>query len=300
MTMFSRSSWVSGATAAGSGIFVFALVVGLLDQILPTLPKVSLSLAGIPGILAAAGASYGAWRVVQMGLQSASWSDFRESLVATLSPFDPADHGGEPRQPKGDPRPWQVAQEIRQTQLRHQKILDRIKQRVKAEIQTCERAQAQLRSEQQRSRVLQAQAQQLQQHLQNLQTSSPSPSSESTKPTPEQALRQKLRQLQSQVTTLKIELERQRTQLQHAEAERAQLQQQQQKLKRILQRKKLENRELRSQQAEWARQLEQTQQELQTLRESYRALQVLQEISSTLTQNPSHERAETESSGSSD
>jgi hypothetical protein len=298
--MLSRSSWVSGAAAAGSGIFVFALVVGLLDQILPTLPKVSLSLAGIPGILAAAGASYGAWRVVQMGLQSASWSDFRESLVATLSPFDPADHGGEPRQPKGDPRPWQVAQEIRQTQLRHQKILDRIKQRVKAEIQTCERAQAQLRSEQQRSRVLQAQAQQLQQHLQNLQTSSPSPSSESTKPTPEQALRQKLRQLQSQVTTLKIELERQRTQLQHAEAERAQLQQQQQKLKRILQRKKLENRELRSQQAEWARQLEQTQQELQTLRESYRALQVLQEISSTLTQNPSHERAETESSGSSD
>ncbi|MFT0797545.1 hypothetical protein [Synechococcus sp. R5-12] len=298
--MLSRSSWVSGAAAAGSGIFVFALVVGLLDQILPTLPKVSLSLAGIPGILAAAGASYGAWRVVQMGLQSASWSDFRESLVATLSPFDPADHGGEPRQPKGDPRPWQVAQEIRQTQLRHQKILDRIKQRVKAEIQTCERARAQLRSEQQRSRVLQAQAQQLQQHLQNLQTSSPSPSSESTKPTPEQALRQKLRQLQSQVTTLKIELERQRTQLQHAEAERAQLQQQQQKLKRILQRKKLENRELRSQQAEWARQLEQTQQELQTLRESYRALQVLQEISSTLTQNPSHERAETESSGSSD
>jgi flagellar biosynthesis GTPase FlhF len=298
--MLSRSSWVSGAAAAGSGIFVFALVVGLLDQILPTLPKVSLSLAGIPGILAAAGASYGAWRVVQMGLQSASWRDFRESLVATLSPFDPADHGGEPRQPKGDPRPWQVAQEIRQTQLRHQKILDRIKQRVKAEIQTCERAQAQLRSEQQRSRVLQAQAQQLQQHLQNLQTSSPSPSSESTKPTPEQALRQKLRQLQSQVTTLKIELERQRTQLQHAEAERAQLQQQQQKLKRILQRKKLENRELRSQQAEWARQLEQTQQELQTLRESYRALQVLQEISFTLTQNPSHERAETESSGSSD
>lgn len=298
--MLSRSSWVSGAAAAGSGIFVFALVVGLLDQILPTLPKVSLSLAGIPGILAAAGASYGAWRVVQMGLQSASWSDFRESLVATLSPFDPADHGGEPRQPKGDPRPWQVAQEIRQTQLRHQKILDRIKQRVKAEIQTCERAQAQLRSEQQRSRVLQAQAQQLQQHLQNLQTSSPSPSSESTKPTPEQALRQKLRQLQSQVTTLKIELERQRTQLQHAEAERAQLKQQQQKLKRILQRKKLENRELRSQQAEWARQLEQTQQELQTLRESYRALQVLQEIGFTLTQNLSHERAETESSGSSD
>jgi hypothetical protein len=294
--MLSRSSWVSGAAAAGSGIFVFALVVGLLDQILPTLPKVSLSLAGIPGILAAAGASYGAWRVVQMGLQSASWSDFRESLVATLSPFDPADHGGEPRQPKGDPRPWQVAQEIRQTQLRHQKILDRIKQRVKAEIQTCERAQAQLRSEQQRSRVLQAQAQQLQQHLQNLQTSSPSPSSESTKPTPEQALRQKLRQLQSQVTTLKIELERQRTQLQHAEAERAQLQQQQQKLKRILQRKKLENRELRSQQAEWARQLEQTQQELQTLRESYRALQVLQEISSTLTQNLSHKIAETEPS----
>jgi hypothetical protein len=294
--MLSRSSWVSGAAAAGSGIFVFALVVGLLDQILPTLPKVSLSLAGIPGIMAAAGASYGAWRVVQMGLQSASWSDFRESLVATLSPFDPADHGGEPRQPKGDPRPWQVAQEIRQTQLRHQKILDRIKQRVKAEIQTCERAQAQLRSEQQRSRVLQAQAQQLQQHLQNLQTSSPSPSSESTKPTPEQALRQKLRQLQSQVTTLKIELERQRTQLQHAEAERAQLQQQQQKLKRILQRKKLENRELRSQQAEWARQLEQTQQELQTLRESYRALQVLQEISSTLTQNLSHKIAETEPS----
>ena len=296
MTMFSRSSWVSGAAAAGSGIFVFALVVGLLDQILPTLPRVSLSLAGIPGILAAAGASYGAWRVVQMGLQSASWSDFRESLVATLSPFDPADHGGEPRQPKGDPRPWQVAQEIRQTQLRHQKILDRIKQRVKAEIQTCERAQAQLRSEQQRSRVLQAQAQQLQQHLQNLQTSSPSPSSESTKPTPEQALRQKLRQLQSQVTTLKIELERQRTQLQHAEAERAQLQQQQQKLKRILQRKKLENRELRSQQAEWARQLEQTQQELQTLRESYRALQVLQEIGFTLTQNLSHKIAETEPS----
>jgi hypothetical protein len=294
--MLSRSSWVSGAAAAGSGIFVFALVVGLLDQILPTLPKVSLSLAGIPGILAAAGASYGAWRVVQMGLQSASWSDFRESLVATLSPFDPADHGGEPRQPKGDPRPWQVAQEIRQTQLRHQKILDRIKQRVKAEIQTCERAQAQLRSEQQRSRVLQAQAQQLQQHLQNLQTSSPSPSSESTKPTPEQALRQKLRQLQSQVTTLKIELERQRTQLQHAEAERAQLQQQQQKLKRILQRKKLENRELRSQQAEWARQLEQTQQELQTLRESYRALQVLQEIGFTLTQNLSHKIAETEPS----
>ncbi len=69
--MLSRSSWVSGAAAAGSGIFVFALVVGLLDQILPTLPKVSLSLAGIPGILAAAGASYGAWRVVQMGLQSA-------------------------------------------------------------------------------------------------------------------------------------------------------------------------------------------------------------------------------------
>ena len=294
--MLSRSSWVSGAAAAGSGIFVFALVVGLLDQILPTLPRVSLSLAGIPGILAAAGASYGAWRVVQMGLQSASWSDFRESLVATLSPFDPADHGGEPRQPKGDPRPWQVAQEIRQTQLRHQKILDRIKQRVKAEIQTCERAQAQLRSEQQRSRVLQAQAQQLQQHLQNLQTSSPSPSSESTKPTPEQALRQKLRQLQSQVTTLKIELERQRTQLQHAEAERAQLQQQQQKLKRILQRKKLENRELRSQQAEWARQLEQTQQELQTLRESYRALQVLQEIGFTLTQNLSHKIAETEPS----
>ncbi|MGY2780423.1 regulator of replication initiation timing [Thermostichus sp. MS-CIW-23] len=298
--MLSRSSWVSGAAAAGSGIFVFALVVGLLDQILPTLPRVSLSLAGIPGILAGIGSAYGVWQVVQMGLQSASWSDFRESLVATLSPFDPADHGGEPRQPKGDPRPWQVAQEIRQTQLRHQKILDRIKQRVKAEIQTCERAQAQLRSEQQRSRVLQAQAQQLQQHLQNLQTSSPSPSSESTKPAPEQALRQKLRQLQSQVTTLKIELERQRTQLQHAEAERAQLQQQQQKLKRILQRKKLENRELRSQQAEWARQLEQTQQELQTLRESYRALQVLQEISSTLTQNPSHERAETESSGSSD
>ncbi|MFS8835225.1 hypothetical protein NW809_03900 [Synechococcus sp. WC101] len=283
--MFSRSSWVSGAAAAGSGIFVFALVVGLLDQILPTLPKVSLSLAGIPGLLAAIGASYGVWRLVQMGLQSHSWPDFRESLLAAVSPFDPADHGGRPRQPEVDPRPLQVAEEIRQTQLRHQKILDRTKQQVKAEIQTCERPQAQLRSEQQRCRVLQAQAQRLQRHLQNLQTSSPpsSPNSKPAKPTPERELRHRLRQLQSQVTTLKIELERQGIQLQQSEAERAQLQQQQQKLKRLLQRTKSENQKLRSQQEEWARQLEQSQQELRTLRESYRALQTLWEIGSTLT-----------------
>lgn len=299
--MSSRSSWVPGAAAAGSGLFVFALVVGLLDQILPTLPKVSLSLAGIPGLVAAIGASYGVWRLVQMGLQSHSWPDFRASLLAAVSPFDPADHGGRPRRPEVDPRPLQVAEEIRQTQLRHQKILDRIKQQVKAEIQTCERAQAQLRSEQQRCRVLQAQAQQLQRHLQNLQTSPPpsSPNSKPAKPTPGRELHQKLRQLQSQVTALKIELERQGIQLQQSEAERAQLQQQQQKLKRLLQRTKCENRQLRSQHDQWARQLEQTQQELQVLRQSYRALQVLQEIGATLAQKPLPEIPEKEPSGTS-
>ncbi|MEN9221060.1 MAG: hypothetical protein Q6M04_01340 [Thermostichus sp. BF3_bins_97] len=279
MMMVSRSSWVSGAAAAGFGVMVFALVVGLLDHIMPTLPKLSLSLAGIPGLLVGGGAAFGALRGIQLGLQSASWADFRASLLAAASPFDPADHGGKPRQPAVDPRPWQVAQEIRQTQLRHQKALNRIKQQVKAEIQTCERAQAQLRSEQERCQVLQAQAQQLQQHLQTLPPHTPPPSQNSNK---ERELRHKLRQLQSQVTTLKTELERQGIQLQHSEAERAQLQHQQQKLKRILRRTKAENQELRTRQDQWAQQAEQSQQELQALQRSYRALQVLQEVESTL------------------
>ncbi len=265
---FSRSSWVLGAAAAGIGIVVFALVVGLLDRMMPTLPKLSLSLAGIPGILVGMGSAYGVWQVVQMGLQSDSWADFRASLVEAASPFDLAEHGGKPRQPDGDPRPWQVAEEIRQTQLRHQKALNRIKQQVKAEIQTCERAQAQLRSEQQRCQVLQTQAQQLQQHLQTLPPHTPPPSQASNQTSnKERELRHKLRQLQSQVTTLKTELERQGIQLQHSEAERAQLQQQQQKLKRILRRTKSENQELRSQQDQWAQQVEQSQQELQALQQ---------------------------------
>ncbi|MEN9224643.1 MAG: hypothetical protein Q6L60_10145 [Thermostichus sp. HHBFW_bins_43] len=285
--MVSRLSWVSGAAAAVSGVLVFALVVGLLDHIMPTLPKLSLSLAGIPGLLAGVGAAYGVLRGAQLVRQSASWADFRASLLAAVSPFDPADHGGKPRQPAGDSRLWQgapdygaqLAQEIRQTQLRHQKALNRIKQQVRAEIQTCERAQAQLRSEQERCRVLQAQAQQLQQHLQTLPLYTPSPSQNFGK---EGELRRKLRQVQSQVTTLKTELERQRLQLQHSEAERAQLQHQQQKLKRILRRTKAENQELRTQQEQWAQQAEQSQQELQALQHSYRALQVLQEVESTL------------------
>ncbi len=211
MAIIPRSSWISGVAAAGSGLLACALVAGLLDQILPTLPKVSLSLAGIPGLLVGLGAAYGVWWVTQVALQSASWADFRELLLKTLSPFDPADHGGRPRQSEVDPRP-------------------------------------------------------------------PAP-----RPKPERALRHKLRQLQSQVTTLKIELERQGIRLQQSEAERAQLQQQQQKLQRLLHCTKSENQKLRSQQEEWARQLEQSQQELRTLRESYRALQTLWEISSTLT-----------------
>ncbi len=265
---------------------MFALVVGLLDRMMPTLPKLSLSLAGIPGILVGVGSAYGVWQVVQMGLQSSSWADFRALLLEAASPFDLAEHGGKPRQPDGDPRPGQVAEEIRQTQLRHQKALNRIKQQVKAEIQICERAQAQLRSEQQRCQVLQTQAQQLQQHLQTLQTL-PSPTPPPFRPArqssnKERELRHKLRQLRSQVTTLKTELERQGIQLQHSEAERAQLQQQQQKLKRILRRTQSENQELRSQQDQWAQQVEQSQQELQALRHSYRALQVLQEVGDTL------------------
>jgi len=292
--MSSRSSWISGVAAAGSGLLVCAVVAGLLDQILPTLPKVSLSLAGIPGLLVGLGSAYGVWWVTQMALQSPSWADFRKSLLEAVSPFDPADHGG---RPAGDSRLWQLAQEIRQTQLRHQKILDRIKQQVKAEIQICERVQAQLRSEQQQCRVLQEQVQQLQQHLQNLQTSSPSPQ---LKPEREQALRHKLRQLQSQVTTLRIELERQGIQLQQSEAERAQLQQQQQKLKRLLHRTKSENQKLRSQQEQWARQLEQSQQELRTLQEAYRALQTLCEIGSGLTsKTTASEIAAAEPSGTS-
>jgi hypothetical protein len=296
--MLSRSSWVSGAAAAGSGIFVFALVVGLLDQILPTLPKVSLSLAGIPGILAAAGASYGAWRVVQMGLQSGSWTDFRASLVAALSPFDPADYGGNPRQPEEDSLPLQSVDEDPQTQIRDRQILDQAEQQTETETEVSEHTQVRLQGEQHQDQASQAKAQQLQ-PLQELSLPS-SPSPESAKPTPEPELNQKLRQLQMQVATLKIELELQEIQLQQLEVRRTRLQQQKQKLKHVLRRTASENQRLRFLQEQKARQLEQTQQELQTLRESYRALQVLQEISSTLTQNPSHERAETESSGSSD
>ncbi|WP_244352176.1 hypothetical protein [Thermostichus vulcanus] len=267
----------------------WALVVGLLDQMMPTLPKLSISLAWIPGILAGLGATYGALSTLRLALQSESWTDFRASLLATWVPFDPADHGGKPRQPAVDPRPGQIAQEIQQIQLRHQKTLNRIKQQVQAEIQTCERAQAQLRNEQQRCQVLQAQAQQLQQYLQTLPPHTPPPSQTSNSQTSnkERELRQKLRQLQSQIVTLKTELERQGIQLQHSETERAQLQQQQQKLKRLLRRAKAENQELRSQQEHRAKQMEQTQQELQALQSSYRALQVLQEVESGLPQSDS-------------
>ncbi|WP_228375303.1 MULTISPECIES: hypothetical protein [unclassified Synechococcus] len=296
--MFSRSSWVSGAAAAGSGIFVFALVVGLLDQILPTLPKVSLSLAGIPGLLAAIGASYGVWRLVQMGLQSHSWPDFRESLLAAVSPFDPADYGDNPRQPEEDSLPLQSVDEDPQTQIRDRQILDQAEQQTETETEVSEHTQVRLQGEQHQDQASQAKAQQLQ-PLQELSSPS-SPSPESAKPTPEPELNQKLRQLQMQVATLKIELELQEIQLQQLEVRRTRLQQQKQKLKHVLRRTASENQRLRFLQEQKARQLEQTQQELQALRESYRALQVLQEISSTLTQNPSHERAETESSGSSD
>lgn len=296
--MFSRSSWVLGAAAAGSGIFVFALVVGLLDQILPTLPKVSLSLAGIPGLLAAIGASYGVWRLVQMGLQSHSWPDFRESLLAAVSPFDPADYGGNPRQPEEDSLPLQSVDEDPQTQIRDRQILDQAEQQTETETEVSEHTQVRLQGEQHQDQASQAKAQQLQ-PLQELSSPS-SPSPESAKPTPEPELNQKLRQLQMQVATLKIELELQEIQLQQLEVRRTRLQQQKQKLKHVLRRTASENQRLRFLQEQKARQLEQTQQELQALRESYRALQVLQEISSTLTQNPSHERAETESSGSSD
>ncbi|MEN9232315.1 MAG: hypothetical protein Q6L68_15565 [Thermostichus sp. DG02_5_bins_236] len=282
--MVSRSSWVSGAAAAGIGVVTMALVVGLLDQILPTLPKLSISLAWIPGLLVGIGATYGALSTLRLALQSDSWADFRASLLKIWVPFDPAEHGGKPRQPAEDPRPGQIAQEIRQTQLRHQKTLNRIKQQVQAEIQTCERAQAQLRSEQQRCQALQAQAQQLQQHLHTLPPHTPPPCQKSNK---ERELRQKLRQLQSQIITLKTELERQGIQLQHSETEQAQLQQQQQKLKRLLHRTKAENQELRSQQEHWAKQMEQTQQELQALQSSYRALQVLQEVEAGLLQSDS-------------
>ncbi|MGY4521659.1 hypothetical protein [Thermostichus sp. MS-CIW-30] len=292
--MLSRSSWVSGAAAAGSGIFVFALVVGLLDQILPTLPKVSLSLAGIPGILAGIGSAYGVWQVVQMGLQSASWSDFRESLVATLSPFDPADYGGNPRQPEEDSLPLQSVDEDPQTQIRDRQILDQAEQQTETETEVSEHTQVRLQGEQHQDQASQAKAQQLQ-PLQELSSPS-SPSPESAKPTPEPELNQKLRQLQMQVATLKIELELQEIQLQQLEVRRTRLQQQKQKLKHVLRRTASENQRLRFLQEQKARQLEQTQQELQALRESYRALQVLQEISFTLTQNLSHKIAETEPS----
>jgi hypothetical protein len=198
MTRLVRSFWISGAAAAGSGLLVFAGVVALLDQILPTLPKISLSLAGIPGLAAGLGAAYGVWWLARLALQSTSWGSFREALLEALSPFDPADHGGQPRL-----RP---------------------------------------------------------------------------KPSPEQALRQ----LQSQVAALEAELERQGIQLQQAKAEQAQLQQRQQHLERLLQCTKWENQKLHSQQEEWARQLEQSQEKLQALQASYRALETLCEISFAL------------------
>lgn len=278
--MIFRSSWVSAVAAAGIGVMTLTLVVGLLEQILPTLPKLSLSLAWIPGLLAGMGATYGAWSTLKLALRSDSWADFRALLLETWMPFDPAEHGGKPRQPVEDLRPEQIAQEIRQTQLRHQKILNRIKQQVQAEIQLCERAQAQLRSEQQRCQALQAQAQQLQQYLQTLPHHSP-------KSNKEQQLRQKFRQLQSEIITLKTKLERQGLQLQQSETERAQLQQQQQQLKRLLHRTKAENQELRSQQEHQAKQLEQTQQELQALQTFCRALKVLQEVEASLPQSNS-------------
>jgi len=259
--MFSRSSWVSGAAAAGSGIFVFALVVGLLDQILPTLPKVSLSLAGIPGLLAAIGASYGVWRLVQMGLQSHSWPDFRESLLAAVSPFDPADYGGNPRQPEEDSLPLQSVDEDPQTQIRDRQILDQAEQQTETETEVSEHTQVRLQGEQHQDQASQAKAQQLQ-PLQELSSPS-SPSPESAKPTPEPELNQKLRQLQMQVATLKIELELQEIQLQQLEVRRTRLQQQKQKLKHVLRRTASENQRLRFLQEQKARQLEQTQQELQ-------------------------------------
>ncbi|MCF2971722.1 hypothetical protein L1047_11005 [Synechococcus sp. Nb3U1] len=261
-----------------------ALVVGLFDQILPTLPKLSISLAWLPGILVGVGATYGALKTLRLALSSDSWADLRASLLATWVPFDPAEHGGKPRQPEVEPRPGQIAQEIRQIQIRHQKLLNRIKQQVRAEIQTCEQAQAQLRSEQQRCQALQAQAQQLQQHLQTLPPHTPPPSPKANQ---EGELRRQLRQLQFQIITLKTELEQQGLQLQHTEAERAQLQQQQQKLKRLLRHIKAENQELRSQQDQWAQQAEQSQQQLQALQHSYRALQVLREVEVDLSQSDS-------------
>ncbi|HIK19841.1 MAG TPA: hypothetical protein IGR15_01980 [Synechococcus sp. M44_DOE_062] len=273
-------------------------MVGLLDRILPTLPKVSLSLAGIPGILAGIGSAYGVWQVVQMGLQSGSWTDFRASLVAALSPFDPADHGGNPRQPEENSLPLQSVQEGPQTQIGNRRTPDHAEQQTETETEVSEHTQVRLRGEQQQDQALQAKAQQLQ-PLQEL--SSPSSlSPESAKPTPEPELNPKLRQLQMQVATLKIELELQEIQLQQLEVRRTRLQQQKQKLKHVLRRTASENQRLRFLQEQKARQLEQIQQELQALQQSYRALQVLQEIGSTLTQNPSHKIAETESSGSSD
>lgn len=70
-----------------------------------------------------------------------------------------------------------------------------------------------------------------------------------------------------QVATLKIELELQEIQLQQLEVRRTRLQQQKQKLKHVLRRTASENQRLRFLQEQKARQLEQTQQELQALRE---------------------------------
>ncbi|MEN9203938.1 MAG: hypothetical protein Q6K80_07480 [Thermostichus sp. DG_1_6_bins_120] len=268
--MVSRASWVSVAAASGSGLLVFWVVVVLLDRILPTLPRFSISLAWIPGSLVGAAASYGVWVLLRMALRSASWADFRAELLRAWVPFDPGDHGGKPRQ--GHSSLSQIAQEIQQTQLQQQKVLNRIEQQVQAEIQICKRAQAQLRGEQQWFQALQAQAQQMQQHLGKL-CSQTLPKSNQ-----QRELRHKIRQLQSQITNLKLELERQKLQLQQSEAERVHLQKQQRKLKRLLQRTQVENQELRSQQDHLTQQAAQVQQELRTLQSSWRALQVLQEI----------------------
>ncbi len=109
MPRLSRSSWILGAAAAGSGLCVAAGVAALLNRILPTLPKVSL--AGIPGLAAGLAAAYGVWWVARLALQSASWGSFREALLEALSPFDPADHGGQPRQ-QPQPSPEQALMQL--------------------------------------------------------------------------------------------------------------------------------------------------------------------------------------------
>ncbi len=257
-------------------------VAGVLDQVLPTLPHLSFSLAWIPAFLVGAGVTYGALTTLKLALEANSWADFRESLLAVWAPFDPADHGGKPQLPEEDPSWRQLAQEIRQTQLRQQRILNHIKEQLQAEIQECKRAQAQLRSEQQRFQILQAQAQWLKHSLQTLLSSSTCPPSE-----PQRKCWEKVRQLRSQIKTLQAQVEQQRLQLRYFERERAQLQQEKQKLQRLLQRTKTKNQELRSQQEQWAQQLAQTQQQLQTLQSSYRALQVLQEVEMALLRSKS-------------